>query len=374
MAGRFHLLAAVLAAATLCLVSAGTTRAAGIPLGSAVWFACTEPSYQGTPMLACPLPYDPRYVQTFLSGFDRLTPENEFKMLYLEPRQGQFDFTLADQIARFAQANGKTIRGHTLIWGRQLPGWVQYPLIPWDKQSLGTVMRRYISTVVAHFAHTFPGVVTEWDVVNEPLTDDGRLAGSPWLRAIGPDYISDALQYAHLADPAAKLVINENGADIPGPKADALLALATRLKRGGVPLTTIGFQAHVTPDSAPSIDQLVSLWRRYAAVGLDVEVTELDVNNDDGVDDPAEKLNVFRSYALACRMAGNCTGVTVWGVADQYSWLGPDADALLYDTEFTPKPAATAVQAILTGRSAPDAGRPPRRRVSHRRHRTHTRR
>ncbi len=357
-APRRGLLAAVV---VLLLALTGTARAApAIPEGSALWFACTEPTFTGPPSLRCPQPYDPRYLQTFLQGFARFTPENEFKMVYLEPQQYHFNFTLADQVAAFARAHGKTIRGHTLVWNQQLPFWLTHRLLAWNRHSLADAMHSYITTVVSHFAARFPGVVTEWDVVNEPLNGFGELAWSPWASAIGPDYIQAALIYAHAADPAARLLINESGADVPGLKQAALLALATRLERSGAPLDGVGFEAHVTPATAPSLNQLLWLWRRYAAAGLQIEVTELDVSDDHGVDDPAAKLAVFRRYAEACRLAGNCTGLTVWGVADRYSWLGVTGDALLYDANFVPSPAVAAIRNLL-GAGTPAPATPPTR-------------
>jgi endo-1,4-beta-xylanase len=335
--------------ALLWIAPAAQAGVAPIPEGAAVWFACTEPTFDGPLSLRCPLPYDPSYVQTFLNGFSRLTPENEFKMVYTEPEENRFAFSVADQVAEFARAHGKTIRGHTLLWNEEMPFWLSHPLLPWTAPELTEVMHTYITTVVNHFQTVFPGVVTEWDVINEPLTATGRLASSPWLNAIGPGYIRLALEYAHAADPAARLMINEQDADSPGPEANGLLALATSLKQAGVPLSGVGFEAHVTTANAPSLEDLVSLWRRYAAVGLDVEVTELDVDNINGVNDPAAKLAVFERYAEACRIVGNCTGLTVWGVADSYSWLGSDTDALLYNSDFQPTAAATAVRRILDG-------------------------
>jgi GH35 family endo-1,4-beta-xylanase len=102
----------------------------------------------------------------------------------------------------------------------------------------------------------------------------------------------------------------------------------------------------------------VSLWRRYAAAALDVEVTELDVGNDPGGDTQAQKTAVFERYAEACRMAGNCTGFTVWGVADQYSWLGPAADPLLYTSAFQPTPAVPFIRKVLAGGPAPSPPSP----------------
>ena len=369
-ARRGGLLAAVV---VLLLVPSADARAAtAIPEGSALWFACTEPVFAGPPSLRCPQPYDPRYLQTFLQGFDRFTPENEFKMVYLEPQQYHFNFTVADQIAAFARAHGKTIRGHTLAWSQQLPFWITHRLLAWNRRSLADAMHSYITTVVSHFATRFPGVVTEWDVVNEPLNSFGGLAWSPWEAAIGPDYIDAALVYAHAADPSARLMINESGAEAPGLKQAALLALATSLKRSGAPLDGVGFEAHVTPATAPSLDQLLWLWRQYAAAGLSVEVTELDVSDDVGVDDPAAKLGVFRRYAEACRLAGNCTGLTVWGVANRYSWLGATGDALLYDANFIPSPAVAAIRDLLGAGAPPQATQPARPRTTRTRRRSHT--
>jgi endo-1,4-beta-xylanase len=334
------------ALAQVALAAPHAAAATAIPEGSSLWFACTQPAYAGPPSLRCPYPYDPRYAGTFLRGFDRFTPENEFKMMYTEPAENRFDFSLADRVAAFAQAAGKTIRGHTLIWDDELPLWLDRPLLGWNRDWMAGVMRNYISNMVGHFATSFPGVVTEWDVVNEPLASNGTLARSPWFRGLGSDYIPMALELAHQADPSARLLINENGAE-SWPKAEPLLALATQLKRADIPLDGVGFESHVTPSTAPTLDELLSLWRRYAQAGLNVEVTELDVADDHGVDDPAAKQDVFRRYALACRLAGNCTGFTVWGVADRYSWLGANSDALLYDSNFSPKPMAEQLRQIL---------------------------
>lgn len=219
-----------------------------------------------------------------------------------------------------------------------------------DRSALSSVMREYISTVVGHFARVFPGVVTEWDVVNEPLTSLGTLTANPWEQSIGPDYLRLALGFAHAADPAAKLVINDQGNDIPGtPKAETELQLAALLKALGAPLDAVGFESHVTPATAPSYAQLVSLWERYRSAGLQVEVTELDVHADRGAVAPRAAATIFARYARACRAVGNCTGFTVWGVADRYSWLAREHGTLLYDSDFRPSPAAPVARRILSG-------------------------
>ena len=354
------------AATTASTIPPAATVAATTPIpeGSALWYACTEPVFGGPFFLRCPVSYNPGYLETFLSNFQRFTPENEFKMEFIEPIANHYYFKVADQMARFALEYHKTIRGHTLIWGQQNPLWLSNPVLPWNKAELNAVMRQYISTVVGHFNTQFPGVVTEWDVVNEPLTVTGALNPSPWERVLGPEYIRMALDYAHAAAPSARLLINSNGTDTGTPAETDLLELATALKQSGAPLSAVGFEAHVTPDTAPSLDDLVALWRRYAAAGLDVEVTELDVGNDPGGDTEAQKTAVFENYAAACRMAGNCTGFTVWGVADQYSWLGLNNDALMFNQAFQPSPAVAFIDKVLSGTplstvSSTDTNGPP---------------
>ena len=320
---------------------------APISEGTSLWYSCINSTWSGPASLSCPQPYDPRYLTTFLRGFSRFTPENELKMAFLEPQQNRFDFSVADRLAEFAQSAGRPMRGHTLVWNQEMPGWVTNPLLPWTKDTLLPVLRNYISTVVGHFAQSFPGVIREWDVVNEPLDEQGNLQANLWESVIGPEYIADALEAAHAAAPGAQLVINDEGTELPGPKGTAMLNLARSLKQAGVPLDVVGLESHVTPGAAPPLGYLVWLMRQYAQAGLDVEITELDVSDDGLVDDPVAKQAVFRRYAEACHLSANCIGFGVWGVADQYSWLGPTSDALLYDTQFRPRPVVATIHQLL---------------------------
>ena len=293
-----------------------------------------DESFRVPASLDCPHSFDPRYRQTALDRFDRFTPENEFKMAYLQPQRGIYDFRFADRIAGFAGVYGREIRGHALVWGAGLPAWLTSArLLDWGRDEALDVMRSHIRTVVRHFATRFPGVVTEWDVVNEPLRDDGRFAPNFWSLRIGKDYVEQALREARRADPSVRLVINEVDVERPGPKADALVGLVRDLKRRGAPLDAVGWQMHLgSPAGAPPVDDLVAMMRRYADLGVQVEITELDVPtpavaSTPGGDPAQEQADAYRRVATACRRAGNCSGLTVWGVADPYSWRGPDSQS-----------------------------------------------
>jgi endo-1,4-beta-xylanase len=159
---------------------------------------------QGTALRLSALRGGDRYRDTFLREFDSMTPENELNMQTVQPRRGKFDFGAADELVRFARANGKTVHGHTLVWGQSLPLWlidhgvtdklglrlppINLPPLPdplgrllgnpltlltgWRRDELLSIMQDHIRTVMRHFV----GDIGEWDVVNEPLADDGTLA------------------------------------------------------------------------------------------------------------------------------------------------------------------------------------------------------
>ncbi|HEV2061254.1 MAG TPA: endo-1,4-beta-xylanase, partial [Solirubrobacteraceae bacterium] len=275
----------------------------------------------------------------FLREFDSVTPENEMKMAFLQPRRGEFTFGAADALVRFATLRGKRVRGHTLVWHQQNPAWLTHG--SWTEEELEEVLSDHVRTVVGHFR----GRVDTWDVVNEPLDLDGslRAGGAPWAPVLGRGYIETALRAARAADPEAKLFINEIAAEHGGPKLDALVALAADLKARGVPLDGIGLQNHTTVTSFPSRERLADAIARFAALGLEVEITEMDVATSTGSGSLGERLvrqgDAYRAAAAACRANAACTGITVWGLADHLSWLGAEEHALPFDATLAPKPA-----------------------------------
>jgi len=279
-----------------------------------------------------------------------LTPENELKAVWTEPRQGQFDFSVADKAVALARGAGKRVRGHTLVYAAANPGWVDKPLlIPWSRSSLLSVMQNHIRTEMSHFQNVAPGTIDEWDVVNEPFTGTGARDQNVYQRVIGEDWIEQAFRTANAQDPAAVLFLNEFNADTPGPRHDAVLALARDFVRRGVPIDGVGLEMHAGADGFyPTSDQIKKVMGDFAALGLRVEVTELDALAP--VSEAvmgAKQRETYDAVADACRQSVNCTGVTVWGVADAYSWRTLPQHATLFDQSildpaglFTPKRVA----------------------------------
>jgi endo-1,4-beta-xylanase len=324
---------------------------------------------------------DPAYRDLFLSQYDALTPENEMKMALLQPRRGVYDFSAADELVAFAKKHHKAIHGHALVWGLQLPLWLvdhgatddlglHLPplsagpyldpllgdllttLTGWKREELLGIMRDHIATVMGHFGDDVP----EWDVVNEPLDANGNLQDNVWERFIGPDYIELALRAAHAANPRAKLFINEYAVEQPSAKRDGLIRLVSDLKARGVPLDGVGLQYHTHVQGFVDEATMRDTMQRLAALGLEVQITEMDVGTSilDGT--TTQRLQrqavAYGDAARACNAVTACTRFTTWGFTDKFSWLGPNEMGLPFDTQYAPKPAFEAIRSAFASASA----------------------
>jgi endo-1,4-beta-xylanase len=287
--------------------------------------------------------------------FNMLTPGNAMKWDATEPSQGQFNYTRAEEIMSLARTNGQQVRGHTLVWHNQTPSWVQ----SLDATSLRTALNNHITNVVTHFK----GQLYAWDVVNEPLNDDGTMRNSFWFAKLGASYIADAFRAARAADPNVKLYINDYNTDGLGAKSDAMYSLVQSLLAQGVPIDGVGFQAHLAIQYGFP-NQMQQNLQRFANLGLDVAITELDVRMQLPSDATklATQATYYRDVTNACLAVTRCVGITTWGYTDKYSWVPStfpgEGAALLVDENFGVKPAYTAVHDALAGGSGTDTTPP----------------
>lgn len=287
--------------------------------------------------------------------FNALTPANAMKWDSTEPSRGQFNYAPGDQIVTLARSNNQIVRGHTLVWHNQTPSWVQNL----SATDLRTALQNHISNVVTHFR----GDLYAWDVVNEPLNEDGTLRNSFWYQKLGSSYIADAFRAARAADPTVKLYINDYNTDGLGAKSDGMYSLVQSLLAQGVPIDGVGFQAHLaTQYGFPN--QMQQNLQRFANLGLDVAVTELDVRMQLPPDATklATQATYYRNVVNACLAVSRCVGVTTWGYTDKYSWVPStfpgEGAALLVDENFQVKPAYTAVHDALAAGTSPDTTPP----------------
>jgi endo-1,4-beta-xylanase len=286
------------------------------------------------------------YAATAAAELSFATPENEMKWATTEPAQGQFDFTGGDAIVAFAQQHGIQVKGHTLVWHSQLPSWVSAIT---DATALRAAMINHVFGEVVHYS----GQVAAWDVVNEAVADGGQsLRNTVFYQVLGPGYLDDAFNAAHAADPAARLYYNEYGAEGLGAKSDFVYSLVQGMLARGVPIHGVGLQMHAGPaDASPSAAQVAANMQRLAALGLDVVISEMDVQIC--ASDLGTQSTRFHDIVADCVAQPACKAVTVWGVTDKYSWLDGQACVtprpLLFDDNYNAKPARMGVLSALLG-------------------------
>ena len=287
--------------------------------------------------------YDAEYMTLLDRHFALITPENGGYMTDIRPTDSHWDFWKMDEVVAAAQRNGQQVRGHTLVFGipeghDMFGGWT--PTSAWvhetamSREEAIAVLQEYVETVVQRYA----GKIDEWIVVNEPLgsqfgarrVDGVLLSPNVWLERIGPDYIRIAFETARRADPNAKLLINDWGADYRGQdynKIDRLgeyYKLVTWLLEQGVPIDGVGFQFHLKVGlDNPSRSAIVANFERYAALGLSTHVTELDVRVPKPVT-PAklrQQAVLFSNVFGAALESPSTDDVVLWGFTDRYSWI-----------------------------------------------------
>jgi endo-1,4-beta-xylanase len=220
------------------------------------------------------------YTRTVIDQASILVAENVMKWSSLRPSATSFAFDQSDKLFEFAARFTQLVRGHNLCWHEQLPSWFTSTATKENAQSL---LVQHIQTVAGRYA----GRVHSWDVVNEAVhIPDGRADGlrkSPWLELLGPEYIELAFTTAAKADPQAKLTYNDYDIELDTAeqvdKRGQVLMLVRRLHAHGVPIHAVGIQSHLQASGPLPGAGVIGLIREAAKMGLEVYVTELDVNS-----------------------------------------------------------------------------------------------
>jgi endo-1,4-beta-xylanase len=229
-------------------------------------------------------------------------------------------------------------------------------------------LREHIHAVVGHYR----GRLSGWDVANEAIADEGEfLRDTPALRAIGPDHVLRAFELAREADPGVELYYNDYNIEQPA-KRRRTLRLLRELLAAGARVDGVGIQGHWLLDRVP-FDDIAAAISEYRALGLQVMITELDIDVVERPDCSAD-ISVHRAYspaadlyrdglpiAVALRQAeqyaqlfrifmesGAVSRVTFWGLHDGLSWLNTwpgkrTNHPLLFDRACRPKAAYAAV-------------------------------
>ncbi|RIV41200.1 endo-1,4-beta-xylanase [Micromonospora radicis] len=290
---------------------------------------------------------DSTYVGILNREFNSVTAENEMKIDALEPNQGQFTFTNADRIVNHALSRGWSVRGHTLAWHSQQPRWME--------SMSGTALRNAMLNHVTQVASYYRGKIHSWDVVNEAFADGSSGARRDSnLQRTGNDWIEAAFRAARAADPGAKLCYNDyNTDDWTHAKTQAVYRMVQDFKQRGVPIDCVGLQSHFNPNS-PYPGNYRTTLSSFAALGVDVQITELDIEGSGSA-----QAETYRRVVTDCLAVARCTGITVWGIRDSDSWRS-GGTPLLFDNNGNKKQAYNAtLEALNAGGTTPPPTTPP---------------
>jgi GH35 family endo-1,4-beta-xylanase len=316
--------------------------------------------------------------------FNIITPENSMKPGPIHPAEEQWNFESPDRLVEFCQANNIKVWGHTLVWHAQTANWFFQGEggQPVTREKALERLKTHIHTVVSRYK----GKIIGWDVVNEAIADSNNGSTenlrptAPWLRALGPEYLTHAFKFAREADPDVQLYYNDYNIE-RGAKHQSSLLLLKRLIAEGAPITGVGIQGHWSLTNLPyeELDQAI---QNYKALGLKVAVTELDITirgQGGGQLGPATAPGGAPSTSPAGgRRGGGGFGrrggapaapptpeqvqaqaeayakffqifqkhkidrVTFWGLNDRRSWRAGQSP-LIFDGENKPKPAIAAI-------------------------------
>ncbi|MBN2503578.1 MAG: endo-1,4-beta-xylanase [Anaerolineales bacterium] len=304
-----------------------------------------------------PFQLDSEYhAQLLEKHFNSITAENVMKPVSIQPREGEFTFKAADRLVEYAREHGMAVHGHTLVWHNQAAEWMfrdsaGNPLEP-TEENKALVLER-LETHIRAVVERYKDDVNVWDVVNEAIDQqqDDCMRRTPWFELTGMDYITTAFEVAREVDPDAVLIINDYYLTNPDKRA-CMVALVSDLQAQGVPVDGIGMQMHVNV-VVPSAAEVEESIEAYAQFG-EVHITEMDMslynNDNDDYETVPEDVLVAQGYRykelfeVFTRMADKIGSVTMWGMADDYTWLKYSPVVrlnlpLLFDEQLQAKPA-----------------------------------
>jgi endo-1,4-beta-xylanase len=323
---------------------------------------------------------DPHVAALVPSNFDSLTPENELKWERVHPEPDRYDFVPADRAVAYGEEHCMAVIGHVLLWHQQTPAWVFAGEggKPLDRETALGRLRAHIQAV----AGRYKGRIHGWDVVNEAVNDDGTMRQTPWLEAIGDDYVARAFEFAREADPGAELYYNDYNVYKPAKRA-AILKLVSGLRKEGLRVDAVGAQGHWLLGT-PSLDEVDTMITDIADAGFKVVITELDVDplpRDErmyGADlsvkaQMGKETNIYAEglppdkqqeladeyggvFRIFVKHADRIPRVTFWALTDGDTWLngfpvpGRVNHPMLWDRDGRPKPAYSAVLEALRSR------------------------
>jgi endo-1,4-beta-xylanase len=274
------------------------------------------------------------------------TPNWYFTDGGLRPSRNEYNFSQMDGLVSFAKKHDMAIQAHHFVWGEEkwLPDWLKNG--NYNKEEVLEIMKDHIYTVGKRYS----GKVQEWTVVNEAHSRGQKFNNLKdwWKEALGDNkYIDNAFVWAREADPQAKLILNDFGNETYGSISDEMYEYIKNALLRGIPIDGVGFQMHIDGSNPPSKSEVIENMRRFGSLGINVYVTEFDVNmaNVNGSENTrnSTQAKIYYDMARACIESMVCKSFSILGITDKETWyayLGyQNSDPLIFDEEYNMKPS-----------------------------------
>jgi len=314
--------------------------------------------------------------------FNSFTCENDMKPMYFLSDENTKDpakynlapaltFENATPYLDFAKESGMPMRGHTLVWHNQTPKWFFHKDYNEnealaDRETMLARLESYIHGVLDFVQTNYPGVIYAWDVVNEAI-DEGDFRKSLWLETVGRDFVEKAFEFARkYADPSVALFYNDYETAQEWKRDLIIQEILKPLIEKGL-IDGMGMQSHLIMDH-PTMEAYRTALEMYGALGLQVQITELDLHNADPSEESMHKLamryqELFRILAEAKKTGkANITSVTFWNLLDENSWLSgfrrETSYPLLFRGKCEAKEAYYAVLEVVADKDQIDQWKP----------------
>lgn len=349
---------------------------------------------------------DAEYLKLMAKHFNSLTAGNEFKAYSLlnqnacrkaEDGMPVMNFFQADQIIAWAQRSGIQMRGHVLVWDAYMPDWFLregyqngQPFV--DAETMKLRLQSYIEQVITHFEEKYPGVIYAWDVVNEAIGDsaaDWDASDARHIRTtrggvsnvfrdvLGNDYIALAFLYARdtieKIGADIKLYYNDYNMFQPGKRDSACELIKSinafakddqgeyrRLVDGvGMQGYIGGYGSQAGCMNNADIGAIKTAIQTYAALGMEVQITEMAVRSYEGGEDVMQKHGQFYQdlFKMFCSVNEGeekpLTAVCIWGPTDinvpqsNYNYKQYSPYGGLFTLDYGVKPAFQLVYDFL---------------------------
>jgi endo-1,4-beta-xylanase len=267
-----------------------------------------------------------------------------------EGRKGRPDDERTEEIVRWCNAHGVTMKGHPLAWNYVDPRWLA-DCTP--EEAMRLQFER-----IGRCAQRFKGKIDIWDVVNEATAYDReelKKRAPKLTQAIAkmgvPEYIRTAFKTARQANPQAVLLINDYRLDA----AYADNVISQLVDEAGKPMyDVIGIQSHMHGGywgAARAWD----VCERFARFGKPLHFTETTVvsgprkgsvwtTTPEGEQDQAKRVTEFYTVLFSHPAV---EAITWWDFTDQGAWQ--QAPAGLVRSDMSPKPAYEQLHGLIKG-------------------------